>query len=64
MAKGTSYFDDFKKQIVRLCESGKQINVISSEYEISVTIIYKCINELKTTGSFKTSDNQLMSKEN
>ena len=57
MAKGTRYSDDFKKQIVRLYESGKQVNVISSEHEISVPTIYKWINEPKTTGSFKTKGN-------
>lgn len=57
MAKGTRYSDDFKKQIVRLYESGKQVNVISSEYEISAPTIYKWINEPKTKGSFKTKGN-------
>lgn len=57
MAKGTRYSDDFKKQIVRLYESGKQVSIISSEYEISSPSIYKWINESKTTGSFKTNDN-------
>ena len=46
-----------KKQIVRLYESGKQVSIISSEYEISSPSIYKWINESKTTGSFKTNDN-------
>lgn len=57
MAKGTRYSDDFKKQIVRLYETGKQVSVISSEYEISTPTVYKWINESKTTGSFKTNDN-------
>lgn len=57
MAKGTRYSDDFKKQIVRLYESGKQVGVISSEYEISTPTIYKWISESKKTGSFKTNDN-------
>ena len=57
MAKGTRYSDDFKKQIVRLYESGKKVSVISSEYEISSPPVYKWINESKTTGSFKTNDN-------
>ena len=48
MAKGTRYSDDFKKQIVRLYESGKQVSVISSEYEICTPTIYKWINESKT----------------
>lgn len=42
---------------MRLYESGKQVSVISSEYEICTLTIYKWINESKTTGSFKASDN-------
>jgi len=57
MAKGTRYSDYFKNQIVRLYESGKQVSVITSEYEICTPTTYKWIKESKTTGSFKANDN-------
>jgi len=57
MSKGQRYTDDFKKQIVRLYQSGKQVSVLSKEYVISLPTIYKWIQESNTTGSFKTSDN-------
>jgi len=57
MSKGQRYTDDFKKQIVRLYQSGKQVSVLSKEYDISLPTIYKWIQESNTTGSFKTSDN-------
>ncbi len=57
MSKGQRFTDDFKKQIVRLYQSGKQASVLSKEYDISLPTIYKWIRESHTTGSFKTNDN-------
>ena len=57
MPRGQRYSDDFKKQIVRLYQSGKQTSVIAKEYEIALPTIYKWIKESTTTGSFKTNDN-------
>ena len=57
MSKGQRYTDDFKKQIVRLYQSGKQASVLSKEYDISLPTIYKWVKESTTTGSFKTNDN-------
>ena len=57
MPRGQRYSDDFKKQIVRLYQSGKQTSVIAKEYEISLPTVYKWIKESTTTGSFKTNDN-------
>lgn len=57
MPRGQRYADDFKKQIVRLYQSGKQTSVLSREYEIALPTIYKWIKESSTTGSFKANDN-------
>ncbi len=57
MPRGQRYSDDFKKQIVRLYQSGKQTSVLSQEYEIALPTIHKWIKESTTTGSFKTNDN-------
>ncbi len=57
MSKGQRFTDDFKKQIVRLYQSGKQASVLSKEYDISLPTIYKWVKESTTTGSFKTNDN-------
>jgi transposase len=47
MSKGTRYTDDFKKQIVALYKSGKQVSKLSREYDVATPTIYKWINEFK-----------------
>lgn len=43
MSKGTRYTDDFKKQIVALYKSGKQVSKLSREYDVATPTIYKCL---------------------
>lgn len=57
MSKGTRYTDDFKKQIVSLYKSGKQVSKLSREYDVATTTIYKWISESDTTGSFRMKNN-------
>ncbi len=57
MSKGQRFTDDFKKQIVRLYQSGKQVTALAREYDVSVQTVYKWIHESTSTGSFKTNDN-------
>ncbi len=57
MSKGTRFTDDFKSQIVALYKGGKPVRKLSKEYGVAVATIYKWINELDTTGSFKMVDN-------
>jgi transposase len=57
MSRGQRFSDDFKTQIVRLYQSGKKASVLSKEYDISLTTIYKWVKESSKTGSFKTNDN-------
>lgn len=57
MSKGQRFTDEFKTQIVRLYQSGKQASVLAREYDIGVQTVYKWIKEASTTGSFKTNDN-------
>ena len=57
MSKGTRYTDDFKKQIVALYKSGKQVSKLSREYDVATPTIYKWIKESDTTGSFREKDN-------
>ena len=48
---------DFKKQIVALYKSGKQVSKLSREYDVATPTIYKWIKESDTTGSFRMQDN-------
>lgn len=57
MSRGQRFTEDFKKQIVRLYQSGKKASLISREYEISLPTVYKWVKESESTGSFKTNDN-------
>jgi transposase len=52
-----SYSDDFKKQMVQLFESGKKRSELVREYELTPSALDRWIQQISTTGSFKTKDN-------
>ncbi len=53
MAKGQTYSDEFKKQIVALYKNGKGVSLLSGEYNIGKSTIHKWINDYDNSGSFK-----------
>lgn len=56
--KRRSFTAEFKKQIVKLYQSGKKITELSRDYELSEQQIYRWIREYEGSASFKSSDNR------
>jgi transposase len=53
-----SFTDEFKEQLVQLCQSGKSKSEIVKEYDITLSSLNRWIKQSKTSGSFKEKDNR------
>lgn len=56
--KSKRYTDEFKKQIVKLHNSGKSIQELVAEYKIARSTVNKWISDYSKTQSFKAKDNR------
>ena len=52
------YNEEFKKQIVELINSGKNINEVVKEYNIARSTVNKWVKDYSSSGSFKAKDNR------
>ena len=50
------YTEEFKRQMVQLYESGKSINDIIREYELTRSTLHGWISRIKATGSSRAAD--------
>lgn len=57
MSQKYNYTEEFKKQIVKLRESGKSVSEIVKEYGIAKSTVSKWHNDYLKSGSFKACDN-------
>ena len=56
------YNEEFKKQIVELINSGKNINEVVKEYNIARSTVNKWVKDYSSSGFFKTNDNRFDEK--
>jgi len=52
------YNEEFKKQIVELINSGKNINEVVKEYNIARSTVNKWVKDYSSSDSFKAKDNR------
>ena len=52
------YNEEFKKQIVELINSEKNINEVVKEYNIARSPVNKWVKDYSSSGSFKAKDNR------
>ncbi len=55
--KQNNYTDEFKLQIINLCNNGKSYNSVAKEYGIAKSTVYKWVQNYNSSGSFKAKDN-------
>lgn len=55
--KYQSYTDEFKENIVKLYNNGKGVTLLSKEYGVASSAIYKWIKYFNNSNSFKKIDN-------
>ncbi|MEG0835311.1 MAG: transposase [Christensenellaceae bacterium] len=58
MAKTKQYTEEFKKQIVQLCNWGKSNSEIISEYGMAKSTLNKWVKDYGRTRSFTPKDNR------
>lgn len=52
------FTEEFKRQMVKLHESGKPSSEIIREYELTPSTFHKWVKQFNNSGSFKESDNR------
>ncbi|WP_339024799.1 IS3 family transposase [Spiroplasma endosymbiont of Agriotes lineatus] len=60
MGNKTSYFEEFKKQIVMLYKNGKSVINLGKEYNLPKPTIYSWVKNYNNSGSFKAKDNRTL----
>ena len=58
------YNEEFKKQIVKLINSGKNINEVVKEYNIARPTVNKWVKDYSSFGSFKLNKKMIYTNEN
>ncbi len=60
MGNKTSYYEEFKKQIVMLYKNGKNVINLGKEYNLPKPTIYSWVKNYNNSGSFKAKDNRAL----